>query len=98
MGNEEDEITELKRKLEFVGGQVHLLVGFLLAVIDTHHDPDELGRHFEKVQQITLARTESTLVAEAYIEGQLDISQRLKPAIEKAQARKEAPRKDRRRD
>lgn len=79
------------RPLEFLGGQVLLLVGFLVAIIDTHPDPDDLALRFEKIEQTTLARSEGVLVAEDYIEGELDISKRLKRAIEIAQGRKVSP-------
>ena len=83
-----------KEKLEFVAGQVHMLVGFLLAVIDVHPAVDELAGLFETFEQVTLANTEATLISECYLDGQLDISRRLKrrlkTASEKAQAQQEA--------
>jgi hypothetical protein len=94
MSGDDDELAEVKRKIEFVAGQVHLLIGFLVAVIDTHPDPDDLARRFEKIEQITLARTEGVLVAEDYIDGELDISKRLKRAIEIARGRKASRRTD----
>jgi hypothetical protein len=45
--DELDEVAKLRGKLRFVDGQVHMLMGFLLAIIDTHPDPAELARHFE---------------------------------------------------
>ncbi len=72
-----------------------MLVGFLLAVIDSHPDPAELARHFETAAQITLAKSEAALIAEEYIDGELDVSHRLKRALETAQARPKVRRKDR---
>jgi hypothetical protein len=86
--DQEDELAEVKWKVEFVAGQVHLLVGFLISIIETHPDPEDLARRFENIEQVTLARTEGVLVAEDYIDGELDISKRLKRAIEIARERK----------
>ena len=93
--DEPDEVAELRERLRFVSGQMHMLVGFLLAVIDTHPDPTELARHFETAAQITLALSEGALIPEKYLDGELNILARLKDALENARARQAASHKER---
>jgi hypothetical protein len=90
---DEEELDMLWSRLRFANGQIHMLIGFLLAVIDTHPDPSELNRHFELAEQITLANSEAALIAEEYIDGELDVSKRLKNALERALARRGDQRK-----
>ena len=93
-GQDDEELDLLWRRLRYSDGQVHMLIGFLLAVIDTHPDPHELMRHFERAEQITLAKSEASLIAEDYIDGEIDVANRLKAALETARARKATGNKD----
>jgi hypothetical protein len=82
------------RKLEFVGGQVHALMGFALAVIDTHPEPERLARAIDTFGQVTLARAEGVLVSDRYIDGIQDVMNRLKRGVETAPERRELHNKD----
>lgn len=70
------------KKLEFLAGQVHALIGFATALVTSHPNLDLLAGHLEKAGEINLARAESTPVADAYIEGVLDVKDRLKELVE----------------
>jgi hypothetical protein len=83
-----------EEKIEFLGGQVHMLVSFLIAAIDAHPDPEGLSKRFESSSQIALAQTETKLLADDYIEGELNIVERLKTALRIAQERKASRRTD----
>jgi hypothetical protein len=92
----DEELEDIQRKVQFVGGQVHMLVGFALAIIESHPDLRELERKFQMHAQTTLANTEAITVPEEYVDGVLDISKRLQTAIERVRERREGP-KDRNR-
>jgi hypothetical protein len=83
-----DEIAQLQGKVEFLGGQVHMLVSFLIAAIDAHPDPDGLSKRFELSSQVALAKTENVLLAEDYIDGELNIAGRLRTILKIARERK----------
>jgi hypothetical protein len=73
--------------VRFLAGQVHALVGFCVAIINTHPSPAELSLHIEAVEHVTLARVESTLVIEDFLEGVRNVFDRLKTAVANAEAR-----------
>ena len=73
--------------VHFLAGQVHALVGFCIAVINTYPSPADLRQHIEAVEQVTLARVESTLVIEDFVDGVRDVFDRLKTAAASAEAR-----------
>jgi hypothetical protein len=77
------------RKLEFIGGQVHALMGFALAVIDTHPAPARLAQSIDSIGQITLARAEGILVSDRYIDGIQNVMGRLRRGLETALAHQE---------
>jgi hypothetical protein len=74
-------VTE-SEKIEFLGGQVHALMGFAIAVITSHPTPAVLALHVDRMAEINLANAESTAVVETYIDGVLDVKDRLKSATE----------------
>jgi hypothetical protein len=79
-----------RREIEnvrFLAGQVHALMGFCVAVINTHPSPDDLRLHLDAVEHVTLARVESTLVIEDFLEGVRNVFDRLKTAVADAEAR-----------
>jgi hypothetical protein len=92
-GNRRAPMTE-SEKIEFLGGQVHALIGFATAVITASADPSRLGRHLDFVGQINLARAEGSLVSDVYVEGVQDIQDRLRRAVEMALKHRVGP-KDR---
>jgi hypothetical protein len=73
--------------VRFLAGQVHALVGFCVTIINTHPSPADLSQHIEAVEQVTLARVESTLVIEDFLDGVRNVFDRLKTAVADAEAR-----------
>jgi hypothetical protein len=82
--------TRETENIRFLAGQVHALVGFCIALINTHSSPGELNLHLEAVEHVTLARVESTLVIEDFLDGMRDVFDRLKTAVATAEARQDA--------
>ena len=80
-------------KIQFLGGQVHALIGFALAIIHTHPAPVRLPRHLDFVGQITLARAEGSLVSDEYLDGVQDVQNRLTHAVETALRQQARPNK-----
>jgi hypothetical protein len=70
-----DPAKEMAR-LDYALGQIHALTSFTMATIGSHSDPQLLQRHFELVSQAALARTESVLVSEAFLDGQRSVVDR----------------------
>jgi hypothetical protein len=81
--------TQESANVHFIAGQVHALVGFCVAVINTHPSPVELGLHLDAVEHVTLAQVESTLVIEDLLQGVRNVFDRLKAAAAEAEARLE---------
>jgi hypothetical protein len=79
--------TRETENLRFLAGQVHALVGFCVTIINTHPSPADLGMHLDAVEQITLARVESTLVIEDFLHGLRNVFDRLRTAVANAEAR-----------
>jgi hypothetical protein len=82
--------TRDSENVQFLAGQVHALVGFGIAIINTHPSPAELSQHIEAAEHVTLARVESALVIEAFLEGVRNVFDRLKIAAADAEARQAA--------
>lgn len=78
-------------KIEFLGGQVHALIGFATAIILADRDPVRLGRYLDYVGQINLAKAEGVAVPDIYVEGVQDIRDRLASAVETALAHRVNP-------
>jgi hypothetical protein len=68
-------------KIEFLGGQVHALVGFAHAIITSHPNLPVLARHIEEIGRVNLATAETAAVREEYVLGVEDIRDRLKAAV-----------------
>ena len=83
-------------KLEFLAGQVHALVGFSLAAINTHPALATLARHLELVEQANLKRVEATKATDEYVDGLRDVFDRLKTGLESARALRKKRNKPRR--
>jgi hypothetical protein len=84
-----DDTREIEN-VRFLAGQVHALVGFCIATINTHPSPADLSQHLEAVEHVTLARVESTLVMEDFLDGVRNVFDRLKTAVSDAEARHES--------
>jgi hypothetical protein len=81
-----DEHSKIKRDLDFITGQVHLLTSFLVSVIDTHPEPNALWRHFERANQAASARAQLQPGSDDFLDGQRELMLQLKGAIENAGA------------
>jgi hypothetical protein len=90
-----DDAQELERhNLRFLAGQVHALVGFCIAAINTHRSPAELGLHLDAIEHVTLAHVESSLVAEDFLDGVRNVFDRLKKTAAEAEAKEAAETSD----
>jgi hypothetical protein len=83
-----DDTREIEN-VRFLAGQVHALVGFCIATINTHPSPADLSQHLEAAEHVTLAYVESTLVMEDFLDGVRNVFDRLKTAVSDAEARRE---------
>ena len=79
--------TRETENVRFLAGQVHALVGFCVTLINTHPSPADLGLHLDAVEQVTLARVESTLVIEDFLHGVRNVFDRLRAAVANAETR-----------
>jgi hypothetical protein len=68
-------------KIEFLGGQVHALMGFATALITSHQNLALLAEHLEKAGEINLATAESMPISDTYVEGVLDVKDRLRNIV-----------------
>ena len=80
-------------KIEFLGGQVHALIGFATAMITADDNPERLQKHLNIIGEVSLARAEGSLVPESYIDGVLDVRDRLRRAVEMALKQRATPNK-----
>ena len=78
-----------EKRLEFVAGQLHELLSFALAVINTHHDPANLEAHLKSADFAASARAGAQQVSDSFLEGMDDVAVRLRVAAETARQRKE---------
>jgi hypothetical protein len=81
--------TQATENIHFIAGQVHALVGFCVAAINSHPSPEMLGLHLDAVEHVTLAQVESTLVMEDFLDGTRNVFDRLKAAVADAEAQQE---------
>jgi hypothetical protein len=79
--------TQETENVRFLAGQVHALVGFCVTLINTHPSPADLGLHLDAIEQVTLARVESTLVIEDFLHGVRNVFDRLRAAVANAETR-----------
>jgi hypothetical protein len=75
------------KNVRFLAGQVHALVGFCVAIINTHPSASDLGQHLDAAEHVTLAHVESTLVLEDFLDGVRNVFDRLRDAVASAEAR-----------
>jgi hypothetical protein len=80
-----------EEKIAFLGGQVHALIGFATALITSHPNLALLAEHLEKAGELNLARAESMPVADVYVEGVLDVKDRLREIVEIASGQRTRP-------
>ena len=78
-------------KIEFLGGEVHALVGFAHAVIASHPNLAVLARHLDQIGTVNLATAETAAVREEYVLGVEDIRDRLKSSATSLLAQRTRP-------
>jgi hypothetical protein len=88
-----EQLEFLAGKLEFLAGRVHALIGFATAVIISHPDLSAIANAIDRVGEVNLARAEGSLVADEYVQGVLDVKDRLKRAVETAQEHRTNPKR-----
>jgi hypothetical protein len=67
------------------------LIGFATALITSHPNLALLAEHLEKAGELNLARAESTPVSDAYVEGVLEVKDRLRKLVEIALGQRTPP-------
>jgi hypothetical protein len=80
-----------REKIEFLAGEVHALMGFATAVVLSHSDLSLLASKIEEVSQANLARAEGESVTDSYVDGVLEIWDRLRGALQIAEAARSRP-------
>jgi hypothetical protein len=78
-------------KIEFLGGQMHALVGFAHAVITSHPNLAVLAQHLDEIGKVNLATAETSAVPEEYVLGVEDIRDRLRAAVTSTLAHRTNP-------
>ncbi len=81
-------------RVNFLAGQVHSLIGFALAVVNTHPDPANLQAHLEKADLAAVRVAGGPLVSDEFLKGMEDVAVRLRVSVESARWRKGEPTTD----
>jgi hypothetical protein len=64
--------------LEFVGGRANGVIAVLLALAQTHPEPEKLLSHLEQSEQAGLAQVEANQLSDQYIDGMRDVIDRVR--------------------
>lgn len=91
---EQDEYAKVMAQLRFVCGQVHMLMDLCIAFIDANSDPPRLAQRFEATVGETLAHSDMKLISEEYLDGEIDIVNRIRRNVVSALPRKQSPIRD----
>jgi hypothetical protein len=83
-----------EHRVNFLAGQVHSLIGFALAVINTHPDPANLQAHLETADVAAVSVAGGPLVSDEFLKGMEDVAVRLRVSVESARWRMGEPRTD----
>jgi hypothetical protein len=67
----------------FLAGQVQAIIGSLLALAKLHPSPEALKIELSAMEQAAIARAESTLIGDNYLEGIRDVVARLQAVLAK---------------
>ena len=79
-------------RLDFIAGQMHELLSFALAVINTHQDPANLEAHLASADLAASAHAGAEQASDSFLAGMEDVAVRLRSAAETARQRKGEPR------
>ena len=82
------------RRVDFVAGQVHSLIGFALAMVNTHPDPTNLQAHLEKADLAAVSVAGGKFVSDDFLKGMEDVAVRLRVSVESARQRRGVARTD----
>jgi hypothetical protein len=84
-------IIEEARRIDFLAGQVHSLIGFALAMVNTHPDPAKLQKHLEAADLAAVSVAGGLLVSDDFLKGMEDVAVRLRVSVETALQRQAIP-------
>jgi hypothetical protein len=74
------------QNLNTLAGEVHALRAIALVLVRTHQDLAELSAHLNRVQQVSLAKSQASPVREEYIEGLLGVFGEVKAVLQSEQS------------
>lgn len=89
MVEEDEEYAKLMGHLRFVSGQVNMLSDLCVAFIFCNSDPERLAQRFEATVKSTLSHTDLKLIAQEFLDGELDIVNQVRVNVMSALPRKE---------
>ena len=81
MVQEEDVNAKLMAHLRFTSGQVNMLMDLCLAFIAANTNSAELAQRFEATVNTTLAHTDTKLACQEFLDGELDIVNRVRSYV-----------------
>ena len=88
MVEKNDENARLIAHLHFIGGQVNMLMDLCLAFISANPDPEKLAQRFEATVNTSLAHNGVKAMSPEFINGELDIVNRVRRDVMSALPRK----------
>jgi len=94
MVEEDDETAKLMAHLRFIGGQVNMLMDLCITFIAANSNPEELAQRFEATVKTTLAHTDIKLISQEFLDGELDIVNRVRSDVMSTLPRKEKRHKE----
>jgi len=88
MVEKNDENARLIAHLHFIGGQVNMLMDLCLAFISANPDPEKLAQRFEATVNTSLAHNGVKAMSPEFVDGELDIVNRVRRDVISALPRK----------
>jgi hypothetical protein len=88
MVEENEENAQLVAHLRFISGQVTMLLDLCVAFISCNSDPERLAQRFEATVKSTLAHTDVKLIAQEFLDGELEIVNQVRLNVMSALPRK----------
>jgi hypothetical protein len=68
-------------RFELVAGQLQAVIGVLLALAKLHPLPDQLRAEISAMEQAAIARAETTLIGDDFLDGIRDVVMRLQTVL-----------------
>jgi hypothetical protein len=94
MVDEKDENAQLMAQLRFTSGQVNMLMDLCLTFISANSSAADLVERFEATVRATLAHTDLKLISQEFVDGELDIVNRVRHDVISALPRNPNRRKE----